>query len=143
MGAGASPETIGSLDWGCVSTPLVLVGGWALAVCGAGDAADSVALVCAPPLLLIVTPDPTWVVDDVAPAVVAVPVVEVVPVPVDVDPVLVDVEATPVVAVGEVAVPVVDVAADPVDDVLVDVEPAGLVEEDSEDVPVVSAAANP
>jgi len=135
-----SPETVGSLDWGCVSTPLVLVGGWAVAVCGAGDANGSVALVRAPPLLLIVTPDPTSVVDDVAPDVVAVPVVEVVPVPVDVDPVLVDVESTPVVVVDEVEVPVVEVAADPVDDSPDDVE---LVEDDSEDVRVVSAAANP
>jgi hypothetical protein len=94
-----------------------------------------------------VTPAATWVLDDVAPDVVAVPVVDVVPVPVDVGPVLVDVEATPVVVVDEVVVPVVDVAAAPVDDspddVVLDVELAGLVEDDSEDVPVVSAAANP
>ncbi|MFL6081768.1 MAG: hypothetical protein ACJ74F_00875 [Mycobacterium sp.] len=81
-------------------------------------------------------------VDDVAPDVVAVAVVRLAaPLPVDADPVLIDVESTPVVAVDEVAVPVVDVAANPVDDSPDDVE---LVEEDgSEDVPVVSAAANP
>jgi hypothetical protein len=61
---------------------------------------------------------------------------------------LVNVESAPVVAADEDAVPVVDVAADPVvdslDDVLLDVEPAELDEEDdSEDVPVVSAAATP
>ena len=64
---------------------------------------------------------------------------------VDDDPPLV--ESAPVVAVDEVAVPVVDVAADPVDDspddVSLDVELAELVDGDSEDVPVVTAAAKP
>ena len=123
MGAGASPEMVGSLDLGCVSTPLVVVGGWALA--------------CAPPLLLIVTPDPTSVVDDVAPDVVVVPVAVVVPAPVDVDPGLVD------VTLDEVAVPVVDAVAGRADDASDDVESAELVDDDSEDVPVVSPAANP
>jgi hypothetical protein len=59
--------------------------------------------------------------------------VAVAPVPVDVDPLLVDVESAPVV----------EVASDPVDDSPDDVVPAELVEDDSEDVPVVSAAANP
>ena len=54
-------------------------------------------------------------------------------------PVLVDVEATPVV-VNEGAVPVDDVAVDPVVDSPDDVE---LVEVESEDVSVVSAAAKP
>jgi len=85
-------------------------------------------------------------VEDVAPDV-FVASVAVVPLPVDVDPVLVDIELTPVVAVDEEAVPVVDEAADPVDDSpddgLLAVEPAELDEDDSEDVPVVSAAATP
>jgi hypothetical protein len=115
---------------------LVLLGG-AAAVVGADDAVGSVEPVCAPPLLLIVTPEPTSVVDEVAPDVVVVPVVVVVGVLVDVDPVLVDVD---VGVVDEVEVPV---AAEPVDDVSVDVESAELVEDDSEDVLVVSAAANP
>jgi hypothetical protein len=66
-----------------------------------------------------------------------------VPLPVDVDPALVDVESTPVVAVDEEPVPVVDMAADPVDDSPFDVELAELVVDDSDNVPVVSAAANP
>jgi hypothetical protein len=101
----------------------------ALVDIGAVDASDSVVLVCAPPLLLMVTPDAIWAVEDV------VLLVEVVPP-------LVDVEPAPVVAVDEV-VPVVDVAADPVDDSLDDVLLDELVADDSEDVPVVSAAANP
>jgi hypothetical protein len=60
---------------------------------------------------------------------------------------LVDVESASVVAVDEVAVPVVDVAADPADgspdDVSPDVELAEPVDDDSDDVPVVSAAAKP
>ena len=55
----------------------------------------------------------------------------------------VDVEPAPDVGVDEAAVPVVEVAADPVDESPDDVELAELVEDDSEDVPVVSAAANP
>ena len=90
---------------------------------------------CAPPLLLTVTPEPTSVLDDVAPEVFVLPVA-VVSVPVDVDP-LVGVEPLPVAV--EVEVPVVAVAVDPVDDSLEDAE---LVD-DSEDVPVVSAAATP
>jgi hypothetical protein len=91
---------------------------------GIVDAPDSVVLVCAPPLLLTVTPDPTW--ED-----------EVVALPVEVEPPLVDVDSAPAV----------DVAADPVDDssdeVLLDVVLDELVEDDSDDVPVVSAEANP
>jgi hypothetical protein len=112
---------------------------------GAVDASDSVVLVCAPPLLLMVTPDATWADEDVVPDVLVVSVA-VARLPGDVDPPLVDVESAPVVAVDEVAVPVVEVAADPVDDSpddVLDVEPAELVVDDSEDVPVVSAAANP
>jgi hypothetical protein len=146
VGAGASPEAAGSLDSCWVSTPLVSSSDSALVGSGAVDASDSVVLVCAPPLLLIVTPDATWVADDVVPdvSVVSVAVAPLAaPLPVDVDPPLVDVESAPVVAVDEVAVPVVDVAADPVDDSPDDVVLAELVEDDSEDVPVVSAAANP
>ena len=87
---------------------------------GAVDASESVVLVCAPPLLLTVTPDPTWVDDDVA-------------LLVEVDPLLVEVDSLSVVEVGVVA-------ADPADD-SDDVELAELVEDDSEEVPVVSAAA--
>ncbi|HEY6646407.1 MAG TPA: hypothetical protein VI217_04855 [Mycobacterium sp.] len=121
MGSTVSPEAAGSLGFGWVSTPLVDV--------GAVDVADSVVLVCAPPLLLMVTPDPTSVDEDVV-------------LLVEVDPPLVDVDSPPVVAVD--VVPVVDVAAGPVADSPDDVVPdAELVEDDSEDVPVVSAAANP
>jgi hypothetical protein len=114
-----------------VSTPLGSSSNSEPAVVGAVDASGSVVLVCAPPLLLIVTSDPTWVEEDVVPDVVAVSVV-VVPVPVDVAPPLVDVAS---------------VSADPLDgspaEVVLDVEPAELVEDGSEDVPVVSAPANP
>jgi hypothetical protein len=129
VGSAVPPEVTGSLGWGCASTPLVF-GGWALAVSGAVDACGSVVLVCAPPLLLTVTPGATSVDEDVA-------------LPVDVDPPLVDVDSVPVVAVDEVVVPVVEVAADPVDDSPDDVELDELVEDDSEDVPVVSALATP
>lgn len=106
VGSTVSPEA-GSLDFGSVSTPLV----------------------CAPPLLLTVTPEPTSVLDDVVPDVFGVPV-GVVPVSVGVAPLL----------VVEVVVPVDGVAVDPVDS-LVEVADAELV--DSADVPVVSAAATP
>jgi hypothetical protein len=109
----------------------VSVGDGALVDAGGFDACDSVVLVCAPPLLLTVTPVATWSVDDVAPDVFVVSVA-VVPLPVDVEP-------APVAVVDEVADPVVDVAADPVLAVVL----AELVEDDSEDVPVVSAAAKP
>jgi hypothetical protein len=132
VGSAVSPEAAGSLDFGSVSTPLVVPDA------GAVGAPDSVVLVCAPPLLLTVTPEPTSVLEDVVPEVFAVPVA-VVPVPVDVDPL---VDAEPPLVVVEVEFPVV-VAADPVDDSPVDVELAELVDDDSEDVPVVSAAANP
>ena len=89
---------------------------------------------CAPPLLLTVTPDPTCVLVDVVPDVFAASVA-VVPVSVDVDP-LAEVEPPPVVvAVDEVEVPSVDS--------LVDVELAELVDDDSVDAPVVSAPATP
>jgi hypothetical protein len=101
----------------------VSFGGPEVVELGGVDFPDSVVPDCAPPLLLMVTPDETWVVDDVVP--------------------LVDVE--PVVVVDEGAVPVVPevvVVAVPDDspDVVLDVE---LVEDDSEEVPVVSAAATP
>jgi hypothetical protein len=133
VGSAVSPEAVGSVDFGWVSTTLVSSSDSALVDVGAVDVADSVVLVCAPPLLLIVTPDSTWVLEDVVPDVFVVPV--------DVEPPPVDVVA------GVESVPVVDVAADPVDDspvdVVLDVELAELVEDDSEVVPVVSAAATP
>jgi hypothetical protein len=107
VGSAVSPEAAVSLDFGSLSTPLV----------------------CVPPLLLTMTPDPTSVLDDVVPVVFAVPVA-VVSVSVDVDP-PVDLEPPPVVA------------EDPVDDSPVDVEVAELVEDESGDGPVVSAAASP
>jgi hypothetical protein len=127
----------GSLDSGWVSTPLVSSGNSALVDSGAVDAADSVLLVCAPPLLPTVTPGAASVLEDVVPDVVVVSVAVV----------AVDVESAPVVAVDD-AVPVVDVAAVPADDSPDDespddVELAELVEDDSEDVPVVSAPATP
>ena len=106
VGSTVSPEA-GSLDFGWVSTPLV----------------------CAPPLLLTVTPEPTSVLDDIVPELFGVPV-GVVAVSVDVGPLL----------VVEVVVSVDGVAVDPVDS-LVEVVDAALV--DSEDVPVVSAPATP
>ncbi|MBE1547799.1 hypothetical protein GGC64_001807 [Mycobacterium sp. OAS707] len=86
---------------------------------GAGGvgAAGSVVLVCAPPLLLTVTPGPTWVVDDVVPDVDVAPAVAV-PVAVDVDPAPVVDEPLSVVVV--VDVPVLGGAdADELDSVLV------------------------
>jgi hypothetical protein len=132
VGAAVSPEAAGSLDFGSVSMPLVVPDA------GAAGAPDSVVLVCAPPLLLTVTPDPTSVLEDVVPEELVVPV-DAVPVPVDVDP-LVDFE--PPLVVVEVDVPAVE-SADPVADSPAEVEPAELGDDDSEDVPVVSAAANP
>jgi hypothetical protein len=88
---------------------------------GAVDPCDSVVLACAPPLLPMVTPDDTWVLEDVVPDVFVVSV-GVVAAPADVDP----------------------LAADAVDDSPVDVDSAELDEgDDSEDVSVVSAAATP
>jgi hypothetical protein len=104
---------------------------------GAGgvDACASVVLVCAPPLLLMVTPDATWVLDDV------VPDVDDVPAPVDpapVDPAAV-VASESSSAVEEGPAPVVDASVDPPDGSPGDV--AELAEDDSEDVSVVSALA--
>jgi hypothetical protein len=130
--AGAVLGWVGSLVFGSVSTPP------AEPDAGAVGTPDSVVPLCAPPLLLTVTPDPTSVLDDVVPDEFVVPVADV-SVPVDVDP-LVDFE--PLLVVVEVEVPAV-VAADPVVDSPVDVELAELVEDDSEDVPVVSASASP
>jgi hypothetical protein len=110
-GSTVSPEA-GSLGFGSVSTPLM----------------------CAPPLLLTVTPEPTSVLDDVVPDVFGVPV-GVVAVSVDVGP-LVVVEAPAVV------VPVDGVAMDPVDS-LVELEVLVELVDESEDVPIVSAAATP
>lgn len=92
---------------------------------------------CAPPLLLTITPEPTSVLDDVVPEILVV---------LDaVGSVLVDplVGVAPLPDVAEV-VPVDDVAVDPVASP-VEVELEVLVElvDESEDVPIVSAAATP
>jgi hypothetical protein len=131
-GSAASPEAAGSVDFGSVSAPP------AEPDAGAAGAPDSLVPLCAPPLLLTVTPNPTSLLDDVVPDELVVPVADV-SVPIDVDP-LVDVE--PPLVVVEVEVPAV-LAADPVVDSPADVALAELVEDDSEDVPVVSAAASP
>jgi hypothetical protein len=128
----------GSAEVGGTSTTLAPVEGSGVVELGGVDVPDSVVPDCAPPLLLMVTPDETWVVDDVVPDVVGVPVVLVAPVLVDVEPPLVDVE---LVVVDEGAVPVVDVVAVPVvdsPDVVLE-----LVVDESGEVPVVSAAATP
>ena len=110
---------------------------------GAGLADDdSVVLVCAPPLLLTVTPVPTSVLDDVAPDVDGTPDVDVAPVAdgpeaVDVDSGLADVEPLPVDVAVEVEA--LDVAADEVESVLV----AELSCDVDDVVPDVSAAARP
>ncbi|MFC7672783.1 hypothetical protein ACFQWH_06860 [Mycolicibacterium sp. GCM10028919] len=103
---------------------------------GAGgvDACASVVLVCAPPLLLMVTPDATWVLDDVVPDVDVPAVVD----PAPVDPAAV-VESESSSAVEEGPAPVVDASVDPPDGSPGDV--AELAEDDSEDVSVVSALA--
>ena len=92
---------------------------------------DSVVLVCAPPLLLTVTPVPTWVLDDVAPDVDVAPAVDV-SVAVDVDSELVVVEPLSVDVAVEVPVAVAS-AADSV--------PADEASVDVDDVLVVSALA--
>ena len=131
VGSGTTTGTVDSLDGAGVSTPLVLV-----------DELGSVVLVCAPPLLLTVTPGATSALDDVAPDVCVVPVA-VVPVAVDVDPPA-GVEPAPVVGVvDEAEDPGVVVPAGSPDVVLLDVELAELVDDESEDVPVVSAADTP
>ena len=92
------------------------------------DDPDSVVLVWAPPLLLMVTPDPTGVVDDVAPEVAVDP--EPVAVPAEVDPVPVDpvlVGVPSLVAVDELVL-----ATDPVS-VPLAAEPALLAVDESVD----------
>lgn len=121
MGSAVSPSGVGGLNVGSVTA--AVVGSGAVVV------PDSVVLVCAPPLLLTVTPEPTSVLDDVVPEILDVtPVVEPEPVGVDsaveVEPVVADVVA---VSVGS----------------LVEVEFDVVVDDDSEDVPVVSASATP
>ena len=132
VGSAVSPEAAGSLDFGSVSTPP------AEPDAGAAGAPDSVVLLCAPPLLLTVTPDPTSVLDDVVPRRLR-GAGRRRTVPVDVDP---PVDVEPPLVVVEVEVPAV-LAVDPVVDSPADVELAELVEDDSEDAPVVSAAASP
>jgi hypothetical protein len=89
---------------------------------------------CAPPLLLIVTPGATSVVDDVALDVADVSAT-VAPLPMEVGPVVVGFEGAPAVTVDADGVPVVD--DDPAD-----VDEAGEVG-DSAEAPVVSAADTP
>jgi hypothetical protein len=120
--SGASPEAAGSFDFGSVWTPVA-------------SFVDSAVPVCAPPLLLTVTPEPTSVLEDVAPEVVVLPVAAV-SAPVGVDDEEVDSEPPPVAIVVE------DSGAEVSLDVDVDVDPA-VVADDSEDVPVVSAAETP
>jgi hypothetical protein len=108
---------------------------------GSVDVVESVVLVCAPPLLLTVTPEPTCVAEEVAPDVFVVSA-GVVPVGVGVDP-LADVDSPPeVVAVDAAEVAGLDVAPDPVDDSPVDVELDEPVDE-PEDAPAESAPATP
>ena len=95
---------------------------------------DSVTLVCAPPLLLTVTPVPTWVLDDVAPDVDVAPAVDE-SAAVEVDPELDVVE--PLSADVAVEVPVLGVAAEP-ESVLV-----AELSCDIDDVLEVSALARP
>jgi len=129
VGSDTEPGPV-ALDSGSGSTSLVVVE-------GAGDVGaavpEFVALVCDPPLLLTVTPDPISVVDDVVPDVVVVPdaVVKPAPAPADADP-LGDVEPPSAVVVDEV--PVVDA---------VESDDAAEVADDSEDGVPVSAVANP
>jgi len=59
VGSVVSPAAAGSLESRGVSTPLVSSSGSALVGAGTVDAPDSVVLVCAPPLLLMVTPEAT------------------------------------------------------------------------------------
>jgi hypothetical protein len=59
VGAVGLPTAAGSLESGGISTPLVSSSGAALVGAGTVDAPDSVVLVCAPPLLLMVTPEAT------------------------------------------------------------------------------------
>jgi hypothetical protein len=118
VGSGTTTGTVGSLDGAGGSTPLVLV-----------DELDCVVLVCAPPLLLTVTPGATSALVDVVAGAV------------DVDPPA-DVEPAPVVAVVDED-PGVVVLAGSLDVVLLDVELVELVDDESEDVPVVSAADTP
>ncbi|MBE1547796.1 hypothetical protein GGC64_001804 [Mycobacterium sp. OAS707] len=105
---------------------------------GAGGvgAAGSVVLVCAPPLLLTVTPGPTWVVDDVVPDVDVAPAVAV-PVAVDDDPAPVVDEPLSVVVVVDVPV-LGGTDADELDSVLV-----AELSCDVDDVLEVSALARP
>jgi hypothetical protein len=112
VGSAVSPEPTSSLGFGCVSTAL---GGVAVP--------DSAVLVCAPPLLLTVTPDDTSSVADVTPDAFGVPALVV-------EPVLGDVESAPVVVVS-------------CDDVEASAVDAAELADASVDVPVASAEATP
>jgi hypothetical protein len=116
------------LDVGCSGSGAGATGG-----SGVDSALVDAMLVCAPPLLLTVTPVPTWVLDDVAPEVDVPPAVAV-SAAVDVGPVLVEGEPPLVVVAVEVPVPVAS-AADSV--------PAGEASVDVDVEPDVSAVATP
>ena len=131
--SGSGAGVAGNSGW--ASTPLAFGADSVLVDVGAVDAADSVVLVCAPPLLLTVTPVPTSVLDDVAPDVDVLLAVDV-PVAVDVDPELVVVEPLSV-DVG-VEVPVLGVTAGELESVLV-----AELSCDVDDVLDVSALATP
>ena len=113
VGSAVSPESASSLGFGCVSTAL-----------GGVEVSDSAVPVCAPPLLLTVTPEDTSSVADVAPEVFVVAVV--------VDAAPGDVESAPVAA-----------SCDDVDPPAVDSADAAELADDSEDDPDVSAEATP
>ena len=109
---------------------------------------DSVEPVWDPPLLLTVTPEPTWLLDDVEPDVVEVPLA-VVPAPVDEEAELVD-DSPPAVAADDGLVPVVPVVAavevppvEPVEPEEPKPDEAEPEEDDPEEVPVPSALATP
>jgi hypothetical protein len=129
--SGSGAGVTGNSDW--VSVSLAFCVDSALVDAAGVVAADSVVLVCAPPLLLTVTPGPTWALDDVAPDVELVPAVSALAA-VDVDPELVVVKPLSVDGAVEVPVPVAS-AAESV--------PAGEESVDVEVVPDVSAVATP
>jgi hypothetical protein len=116
VGAAVSPEPAGLLDCGGASTTLEAV-----------DAVGSLVPVCAPPLLLTVTPEATWSVEDVTPEDVVEPPV-VVPLADDVGP------ASVVASLAEVEVPAVDAA---------EVDDSAELADDSVDEAPVSADTTP
>jgi hypothetical protein len=133
-GSSTSTGTVGWLDSGSASTPLVSSRG---SVSAGRDVtgSDSGPLVWAPPLLLTVTPVATSVLEDVVPEVCEL-LLAVIPLSVAVDPAPVDV-------IEDGPASLVDAADDSEGDASDDVESPELVEDDSEDDPVVSALATP